>query len=76
MENKMATNQNELTALIFDKNELFQLWQLCESERARLTFVKPFGDEHAKIIKSNQDFYSELAVKFGQPFHALQQLAQ
>ena len=76
MENKMTPNTNELTALIFTKNELFQLWQLCESERARLTFVKPFDDNHAEIIKSNQDFYSELAVKFGQPFHALQQLAQ
>lgn len=76
MENKMTPNTNELTALIFTKNELFQLAELCQSENARLSFIKPFDDNHAETIKNNRNFYQELAKKFGTPFYALQQLAQ
>ena len=60
----MQPDTNNLTAVIFDKNELFQLSELCKSEYARLTFVKPYDDIHAEAIKDLRNFYTNLSDKF------------
>ena len=60
----MQPDTNNLTAVIFDRNEVFQLSELCKSEYARLVFVTPYDDIHAETIKDLLKFYSNLSDKF------------
>lgn len=61
---QMQPDTNNLNAVILNKNELFQLSELCQSEYARLTFVKPYDDNHAETIKDLQNLYIGLSKRF------------
>ena len=75
MDNFNAQNHNDFNSLIFNSAELFNLMELCRSEHARLSLVKPYNDYHKTQLKELQDFYMNLGIKFGNAFDELEPFA-
>lgn len=70
--NLSASNHSDFQAVILNSAELFQLSELCQSENARLYFVSPLNDEHAKRLSELRDFYNDLAIRFHKTLTTLQ----